>query len=817
MESIRQDLLYAARQYKRTKALTLIVIITIALGIGANTALFSVVNGVLLNPLSYPQPEQLMTLHASRANFQTGSISYPNFRDWQKQNHTFSAMAIFRPVTFSLTGAGDAVQLNAEYVTSDFFSILATKPLVGRTFVAGEDEIGAAPVAMIGEALWRSKFSSSPLIVGQPINLDGRSYNIVGVVPSSFTFPMAPFALVNRDVFVPVGQWKNSLLNTRGAGLGLHGIGRLKPGVTPEQATADMNRVAGNLAVAYPNENRGVGAKVIPMKQWMVGSVRTPLLVLFASVGLVLLIVCVNVASLLLARFTARWRELAIRSALGASQARLVRQLLTESVALAFTGGALGLGIAALGTQAGLRMLPTALPRAEEVGIDARVLIFTIVISALAGILIGSAPVLKMGTNSLLGGLKEASPGAAGSRHRIQGLFVVAEIAMALVLLSGAGLMIRTLQSLWAVDPGFDAENVLTVGVSLPPSMMTATPEAIRAAFRELDEKVGATPGVQAVSQTWGALPFSGDDEQTFWLANENKPASENDMKWAIDYIVEPAYLEAMGLRLRQGRFFTSLDDEKAPRVIVVDDVFAQTYFPGQDPLHQRIRSNNFEGTAEIVGVVGHVRQWGLDSDDTQKLRAQMYLPCFQMSAAFLGMTPSGSTAIVRTNGAVTVEQIRSSVQQISNEHVLFAPQTMRQIISDSLARRRFMMMLLGTFAALALLLAVIGIYGVMSYMVGLRTHEIGVRIALGARRGNILLLVLRDAGTLTLQGLALGLIAALALTRLIAKLLYGVGPSDLLTFTIVPAILVGVALLASYLPARRAAAIDPMRALRSE
>jgi predicted permease len=553
------------------------------------------------------------------------------------------------------------------------------------------------------------------------------------------------------------------------------------------------------------------------MKQWMVGSVRTPLLVLFASVGLVLLIVCVNVANLLLARITARSRELAIRSALGASQTRLVRQLLTESCALAFVGGALGSWIAALGTRAALQLLPTTLPRAEEVGVDARVLMFTAVISAVTGVLVGLAPTLRMGAANLQGGLKETGQSMGGGRHRIQGVFVVAEIAMALVLLSGAGLMIRTLQSLWAIDPGFDAENVLTVGVSLPPSMMTASPAAIRAAFREFDDKVGTIPGVQAVSQTWGALPMVGEDDQTFWLEGENKPTSQNDMKWTIDYIVEPGYLEAMGLRLKRGRFLNSRDDEKAPRVIVVDDVFAKTYLPGQDPIGKRIRSNNFEGTAEIVGVVGHVRQWGLDLDDTQKLRAQMYLPCFQMSDGFLGMTPSGSTAVVRTNGMVTLEEIQNSVQQISHEHILFAPQTMRQIISDSLARRRFMMILLGAFAGLALLLAIVGIYGVMSYMVGLRTHEIGVRIALGARRGNILLLVLRDAGTLTAQGVALGLGAAFALTRLIAKLLYGVGPADPLTFTIVPAILVCVSLLASYLPARRAAAVDPMRALRSE
>jgi len=819
MDGLLQDLRYALHQFKKVPALAVTVVLTIALGVGANAALFSIVNGVLLNPLRYPEPEQLMTLHESKANFETGSISYPNFRDWQKENHSFSAMAIARPASFNLTGSGDAIQVNGEYVTSDFFSVLGVEPVQGRTLAPGEDEIGAAPVALISQGLWQRKFGSTPLIAGQQITLDNKLYTIAGVVPSSFHFPMAPFSQ-EREVFVPVGQWKNNLLTNRGAGLGFHGIARLKQGVTLEQASADMERVTSNLATAYPDANRGVGAKVIPMKQWMVGGIRTSLLLLFAAVSVVLLIVCVNVANLLLARCTARSREFAIRTALGASDKRLVQQLLTESLVFAALGGGLGLLLAAWGTQAALAALPTTLPRAEDVALDTRVLLFTIAISGLVGILVGLAPALKARTSNLQNGLKDGGLGAIRSgRHQVQRILVVSEIAMSLVLLAAAGLMIRTLQSLWSVDPGFDAKNVLTVGVSLPPQMMTAPADAVRNAFLELNEKVGSVPGVQAVSQSWGALPMGGDDEQTFWLEGENKPASENDMKWAIDYIVEPGYLNAMGLRLKGGRFFDPRDDQHAPRVIVVDDVFAKTYFPGQDVIGKRIRSNNFQGTAEIVGVVAHVRQWGLDLDDTEKLRAQMYLPCAQMSDAFVGMTPSGSTMIVRSQSErpVTLETIRAAVQQISNQHILFSPQTMREIISDSLARRRFMMVLLGVFAASALLLAIIGIYGVLSYIVGLRTHEIGVRIALGARRGDILRLILGGAGALTAVGVTLGLVAAFGLTRLMGSLLYGVEPLDPVTFAIVPGLVIAVTLLASYIPARRAATVDPMSALRSE
>ena len=817
MPGLVQDLRHAVRQFLKAPGVTAIVIITIALGIGANTALFSVVNGVLLNPLPYPQPDQLVALRESKPNFEWGTIPYPNFRDWQKDNRTFSSMAVWRNYAFSLTGAGEAEQVNGQFVSSDFLQILGVKPLLGRAFAAGEDEIGAAPIALISEGLWRRKFNSAIDVLGKGLTLDGKSYTIVGVIPASHHFPMGN-ASARREVFVPIGQWKNNLLTSRGAGLGINGIGRLKPGVTIEQARADMATVTSNLAVAFPDVNKGKSAKLIPFKQWMVGDIGSLLLVLLASVGFVLLIACVNVANLLLARSTGRTREFAIRAALGASQRRMVRQLLTESILLAFAGGALGLLLAAWGTRAALGVLPTALPRAEEIGLDTWVLFFTLAISLLAGIFFGLAPALRVSPSKLHDSLKEGGRGLSGNKHRVQSIFVVAEMAMALVLLAGAGLMIRSLTRLWSVDPGFNPQNVLTVGLTLPQSMMTASPDAIRAALRAFDNKIASIPGVEAVSQTWGALPMAGDDEQTFWFEGQPKPASENDKSWAIDYIVEPGYLKAMQIPLLRGRFFTEQDNEHSPRVVVVDDVFARKFFPNGDPIGKRIMSND-DAPAQIVGVVGHVKQWGLDTDDTEKLRAQFYIPCMQMPDAFVAMQASGSAVIVRSSkaGAGLLDSIRHASQQMSGEQIIFGPQSMDQIIADSLAQRRFSMILLGSFAALALLLASVGIYGVISHVVGQRTHEIGIRMALGARRPDVLRLILVGAGRLAMIGVAIGLVSALGLTRLMGTLLYGVSPRDPLTFITVPAVLLSVALLASYLPARRATKVDPMTALRYE
>jgi predicted permease len=817
MGTLLEDIRYGLRMLRKNSGFTVVAVLTLALGIGANTALFSVVNGVLLNPLPFHNPDQLVALSESKPNFAQGSISYLNFRDWQKDNHTFSAMAIARSFGFSLTGLGEAEQVNAELISSDFFPLLGVKPALGRAFAPGEDQIGAAPAVLISAGFWQRKLSGSSDVLGKSLTLNGKGYTIVGVIPSSFHLVAPSFH--DRDLYVPIGQWNNNLLQDRGSGLGIHGFGRLKPGITIEQARADMDTVTRNLAAAFPGDDKGIGANLVPLKQRMVGNIQPFLLVLLAAVGFVLLIACVNVANLLLARSTSRMREFAVRAALGATRTRVVRQLLTESVLLALAGGVLGLLFAAWGTRVALGVLPTALPRAEEIGLDARVLIFTMGISLLAGIFFGLTPALRTSRPDLQATLKEGGRGASGTRHRAQGIFVVVEMAMALVLLIGAGLMIRSLTQLWQVDPGFDPHNVLTFSLSMPPSMMAATPDAIRAQIRTLDNKLASVPGVRAASLSWGSLPMSGDEERMFWVEGQPKPNSENDMNWTLAYIVGPDYLKTMGIPLERGRFLTTRDNEHSARMIAIDEVFARKFFPSQDPVGKRINMNGYDAPVEIVGVVRHVKQWGLDSDDNQELRAQMYLPFMQLADEAMALVPSGMSVVVRSNGEVPalLDSIRHASEQMSSEQVIYDAQTMSEIISASLAQPRFSMILLGAFAALALVLASVGIYGVISYSVGQRTHEIGIRMALGAQPLHIVRLVLREGGALAVTGVALGLASALGLTRLMAGLLYGVHATDPLTFAGVAVLLTLVALAACYIPARRATKVDPMVALRYE
>jgi putative ABC transport system permease protein len=811
------DVQYGLRTLRKNAGYTTIAALTLALGIGANTALFSVVNGVLLNPLPYKNPEQLVWLAESKPNFVTGSISLPNFRDWQHDNRSFSSMAVTREFAYSLTGLGEAEQVLAMLTTSDLFSVLAARPALGRWFAPGEDEIGAAPMAVISDGLWKRKFGSSADVLGKSLTLDGRDFTIVGVVPADFNLPLS--GPRNLDVYVPIGQWSNPLLPKRGAGLGIHGLGRLQPGVTVEQARADLAAINENLAATYPDTNKGIGAAVIPLKQVMVGEVRLFLLVLLGAVGFVLLIACVNVANLMLARAAARAREFAMRAALGASRSRLVRQLLTESILLSVAGGALGLLLAWWATTVALGKLPMALPRSREVALDTRVLLFTLVVSLGCGILFGLAPALRSRRLNLQDALKEGGRGS-GSRQRAQGIFVVAEMAMALVLLIAAGLMIRSLAALWQVNPGFDPRNVLTFGIAMPGTTNKAGPTGVRASLRQLNDELAWTPGVTASSLSWGAMPMDSDDEDLFWIEGHPKPATEPEMNWALSYVVQEGYLEVMRVPLQRGRFITRRDDENSARVVVVDDVFARQYFPGEDPIGKHIFMQAKKCRAEIVGIVGHVKQWGLDTDDTEQLRAQLYFPYMQLPDEAMDPSSwSGTGALVRFDAktAVSAEAIRATLKKLSGEHVVYQPQTMNEIIAASLATRQTSMILLGVFAGLALLLASVGIYGVISYLVGQRTQEIGVRVALGARQADVLRLVLGAGLRLALIGVGIGLVAAVGLTRLMAKILYGVSATDPATFAGVAAVLMGVAVAACYLPARRAMRVDPMVALRYE
>jgi predicted permease len=819
LEMLASDIRFGARVLWKSRGFTIVAIVTLALGIAGNTAIFSIVNGVLLNPLPFAQPEQLVAVNESKPNFDQGSISYPNFLDWQKDNHTFSAVAVARGSAFSLTGKGEAEQVNAEFVSGSFFPLLGVNPILGRTFTPAEEQGGAAPVALISEGLWQRKFSASPSVLGQNLTLDGRDFTVIGVIPSSFHLRLPSFR--ERDIYAPIRQWNNSILMNRNAGLGFHGIARLKPGVTLAQAKADMERVTHNLAVAFPDADKGIGASLRPLKEQMVGDVRPFLLVLLAAVGFLLLLACVNVASLLLARSAGRKREFAVRTALGASRSRVICQLLTESLLLGIVSGGIGLLLAAWGTHAALKLVPMALPRVNEIGLDFRVLAFTMGISLLSGTLFGLVPAWKTSQSDPQTALKEGGRGVSGTRNRTQSAFVVAEMAVALVLLIGAGLMVRSLSRLAKVDPGFNPRNVFTFGLSFPPSVSPthASPQQIRAAFRELDDKLTATQGVKAVSQVWGALPMSSDDEQLFWLDGQPKPANEDGMNWAVDYIVEPGYLSVMNIPLQRGRFFTSQDDEHSPLVAVVDEVFARKYFPHQNPIGQRIVMNNGGRKLEVVGIVGHVKQWGLDLDDTQSLRAQVYIPCMQMPDDFITLVSSGTSLVVRYDGNLTpvFDAIRRTSRQMSSQQVIFGDQTMESIIADSIAARRFAMILLGAFAVLALGLAGIGIYGVIAYVVGQRTQEIGIRMALGAQRRDVLGLILWQGTRLALLGVAIGMAGAFALTRLMTDLLYGVAATDPVTFALLAAILTVVAMAACYLPARRATRVDPVAALRWE
>ena len=814
MATFGRDLAYAVRVLRAAPIFSAIAVLTVALGIGANTVLFSVVNGVLLNPLAYPDSGKLMAVSETRPGDQHSPIEYPNFLDWQRETRTFASLAAYRNQDYNVSGRrAEAQRLSGYMVSADFFSTLDVQPVVGRTFRPDDDVLGAAPAVVLGGRYWRREFGGAAEAIGKSLTLNGTSYRIVGVIPTDFTFYGQ-----DRDVYTPIGQWDDPSFRDRRISVSARAFGRLKPGVTREQAQVDMDSVARHLAAEFPVADKGVGIALAPMKQDIVGNVEPLLILLLAAVGFLLLIACANVANLLLARSTARSREFAVRAALGAGQGRIVRQMLTESIVLAALGGLLGIGFAAGAIKIALQTLPGTLPRAEEIALDGRVLAFTIGVTLACGLIFGMAPALKSSRADLQEILKESGRGASGARHRMQRIFVAAQVALAMVLLIGAGLMLRSLAGLWRVDPGFNPSHAITFSLSMPSSAST-TPAETRARLRQFDDMAQSIPGVDAVSVTLGSRPMIHDSSVPLWIEGRPKPANDSEMPGSLFYLVEEGFEKAMGITLLRGRFVTARDDERSPIVIDIDDAFARMYFPNEDPLGKSVNLTQFGVRAQIVGVVRHLRQWGPGVDANSMLQAQFFYPFMQMPDPLMRLAAGGAAVVIRTqrDPAAILKLVRAGVARIDSRQVIYAVRTMDDVMAGALAPRRISVVLLSVFANLALVLACIGIYGVISYLVGQRTREIGLRVALGAQSGDVMRLVVGEGAKMVLTGLGMGIAGALALTRLMESQLFGVSAHDPLTFGAVALILAAVALTACYIPARRAILVDPIVALRCE
>ena len=812
LAGLGHDLRYAFRTLRKAPRFTAVAMLALALGIGANTAVFSVVNGVLLQPLEYPDPDRLLKIFETTPEFgTTTAVAYPNYLDWRRESRSFSDMGAFRHDDFNFTGAGEPERLSGEYVSASLFPVLGVTPFLGRNFQPEDDRTGAACTVLLSYGFWQQRFGGDGNILVKTLTLNGMSCAVAGVAPRNFRLGD------DSQVYVPIEQWTSvSELRSRESHAGLVVIARLKPDVTVEAARTEIVSICSELARQYPKTNASHSARVVRMKDDMVQYIRPTLLLLAATVGCVLVIACANVANLLLARSSARQREFAIRAALGAERWRVVRQLLTESVLLSLGAGLIGLLLARWGTTLALAAAPANLPRAREIGIDRYVLLFTGVVAFVTGILFGLAPAFRGANASPQEFLKDGVRGAGGGRNRGEGVFVAVEIGLSLILLAGAGLMMQTVWRLLQVDSGFNPRNVLTMQVALSPQVMASPPD-IRLAYTQLLDRVASLPGVESAAMT-GILPLSeNDNEIAFWPGTGLQPPPDG-MTSALFYVVTPDYPRVMQIPLRRGRFFTDRDSVTSPRVAVIDDVLASRLFPGQDPVGRRI-SLIILGPVQIVGVVGHVKQWGLASDDTHKIRDQIYFSFLQVPDRFMTSSATGLTLALRTGSdpLSMISAVRARVAGPTQDQPVYGVRTMEQIVSASLGVRRFTMLVLIIFGTTAVLLAAMGIYAVTSYTVIRRTHELGIRAALGASSQQIVRLVIRQGMRPAALGMGAGLVASFVLTRFMAHLLYGVRPADPLTLVAVASLLCGIALLACYLPARRAAALDPIVALRRE
>jgi predicted permease len=819
IETLVQDASYALRQLRKSPGFTLAAVITLALGIGANTAIFSVVRGVVLAPLPYPQPDRLVAVWESRPTVNRLGISYPDFLDWQSSARSFEKIAALSWHDYNLTAPGIPEHVNGKEVTSGFFATLGAKLALGREFLPEEDRPQGAPAAIISDRLWKDRFASSPQALGKTVILDGVETTIIGILPPEFRFLWSD---TDVDVYTPLGQSEPLFYNDRTIH-GIAGIARLRSDVSAGQAQADLAAIQQNLDRLYPVTDRNLGINIVPLKQEIVGDVGGTLRFLWGAVGIVLLIACTNVANLLLARSATRSREFAIRAALGANRARVVRQLLTESVILALTGGIFGIIVAKLGVSLVLATVADSLPRTENIEVNVRALLFAFGISLAVGILFGLAPALKGSRVDLQSSLKAGERGSvnrgSGRTHsRAQGGLVIIQMALTLVLLVGAGLLLRTIRHLWSVNPGFNSQNVITFKVGLSPSL-TKTASSTRTSYRQLLERIRQIPGVQAADFT-NIVPLSEHDNGgPFWIGSQQS-TSMQDAPHALYFETGPDYLKAMQIPLLRGRFFTSADSHDSEPVVVINSVLAQSYFPGKDPVGQAITVAHWR-TARVIGVVGHVQHWGLDDPGTYN-PSQIYISFYQLSDQWVPTFAKELSIAVRTplDVAAVMPAIKNVVYGAGKDQPVYDVRTMQQIVSNSMASQRLPMILLGVFAVLALVLASVGIYGAISYSVTLRVQEIGIRMALGAGKRNIFRMVIGHGLRLAVAGLLIGAASTLLLARIISsfsRLLYGVGASDPLTFIAVSILLMSISFLACYFPAARAASTDPMRALRTD
>jgi predicted permease len=811
METLWRDFRYGIRTLARTPGFTAIAVLTLALGIGANTALFSVVQSVLLAPLPYPHADQLVIVWEKIPPGRFISPSYPDVQDWQRNSHSFQAIAVFTSRSLDLTGPGTPAHLDGWVISAAFFNTLGVTPVLGREFSAEEDQPGGARVAMISQRLWKDRFSGSKGAVGKVLTLDGANYTIVGVMPPGINLG----GMI--DVCTPIRQADPLIVNDRRTHAFV-AIARLKPDATMAQAEADMSAVQKNLGELYPKFNQGLGAGVVPLKNALVDDVSGTLLMLLGAVGLVLLIACANVASLLLARAAGREKEFAIRAALGARRARVVGQMVMESVLLSLAGGGLGLALAWLGVKPVIAAVPSEIPRAETIGVHPAVLLFTLATSLAVGIVFGLLPALKLWKGNQQPSLQYASRGFTREHHRTQRSFVVVQTALTMVLLVGAGLLLRTIMHLSTANPGFETRDLLSFKVGLSPEL-SRTPQAMRGAYQEMISRLQAIPGVRSADLTT-LLPLSGIDNGVAFWVGPTEPSSIAEAPRALLYSVGRDYFRTMGIPLLRGRSFTSADTLQSEQVGIIDTTMAQKYFPGQDPLGQSFTLARV-GSFRIVGVVGHVKHWSLGNQWPYE-RVQIYTPFYQVSDQWLAVMHPLTTVVLRTQltPASLMPAIKAAVYGSGEEQPIYDIQTMQQRASTSMGTQRFPMVLLGIFAALALVLASVGLYGLLAYLVQQRTREVGIRMALGAQQRDVFRMMIGQGLKMTLAGIAIGAGASLIFTRVFSSfshLLYGVTATDPVTLVIASLLLTLTAVTACYVPARRATRVQPTAALRQE